>query len=99
MVQGLEFDGEGRRVAYHVLSARPYDQFATYAPAVRIPAGQILHVMRPLAAGQVRGISWSAPIILAAIEFDQLCDAFSLATLSVSVCRLIQTVTRGSTRR
>ena len=51
IVQGVEFDGEGRRVAYHVLPSRPQDQFATYAPPVRIPADQILHVFKPLAAG------------------------------------------------
>lgn len=78
IVQGVEFDGDGRRAAYHVLPSRPHDQFATYAPPVRIPADQILHVFKPLAAGQVRGISWLAPVILAASEFDQLCDALLL---------------------
>lgn len=78
IVQGVEFDGEGRRVAYHVLPSRPHDQFATYAPPVRIPADQILHVFKPLAAGQVRGVSWLAPVILPASEFDQLCDALLL---------------------
>ena len=78
IVQGVEFDAEGRRVAYHVLPSRPHDQFATYAPPVRVPADQILHVMKPLAAGQVRGVSWLAPVILPASEFDQLCDALLL---------------------
>jgi len=78
IVQGVEFDGEGRRVAYHVLPSRPHDQFATYAPPVRIPADQILHAQKPLAAGQVRGVSWLAPVILPASEFDQLCDALLL---------------------
>ncbi len=78
IVQGVEFDSDGRRVAYHVLPTRPHDQFATYAPPVRIPADQILHVFKPLAAGQVRGVSWLAPVILPASEFDQLCDALLL---------------------
>ena len=75
IVQGVEFNADQVRVAYHVLPARPTDQFAAYTAPVRIPADQILHVMKPLAAGQVRGISWLAPIILPASEFDQLCDA------------------------
>ncbi|MFW2545517.1 phage portal protein [Primorskyibacter sp. 2E107] len=75
IVQGVEFDADGNRVAYHVLPTRPHDQFANYAPPVRVPADDILHIMKPLAAGQVRGVSWLAPVILPASEFDQLCDA------------------------
>lgn len=75
IVQGVEFGHDGRRVAYHVFPQRPTDQFANYAPPVRIPAEDICHVFKPLAAGQVRGISWLAPIILPASEFDQLIDA------------------------
>jgi lambda family phage portal protein len=78
IVQGVEFDRDGQRVAYHVLPSRPHDQFATYAPPVRLAADQIHHVFKPLAAGQVRGVSWLAPVILPASEFDQLCDALLL---------------------
>lgn len=75
IVQGVEFGADGRRVAYHVLPYRPHDQFASYAPPVRVPADEIIHVMKPLAAGQVRGVSWLAPVILSASDFDQLTDA------------------------
>jgi len=75
IVQGVEFGADGRRVAYHVLPYRPHDQFANYAPPVRVQADEVIHVMKPLAAGQVRGISWLAPVILSASDFDQLCDA------------------------
>lgn len=75
IVQGIEFDAQGRRVAYHVFPHKPTDLFATYAPPVRIPAAEMLHIFEPVAAGQVRGVSWLAPVILTASEFDQLCDA------------------------
>jgi lambda family phage portal protein len=78
IVQGVEFDTEGRRVAYWIFPAKPTDQFATYAPPVRVPAEDIIHVMKPLAAGQVRGISWLAPVILPANEFDQIVDALAM---------------------
>lgn len=78
IVQGVEFDSDGTRLAYYVLPSRPHDQFANYAPPVRISADQILHVFKPLAAGQVRGVSWLAPVILPASDFDQLCDALLL---------------------
>ena len=76
--RGIEFDTEGRCAAYWIRPSRVSDQFATYAPPVCIPADQVIHVMKPLAAGQVRGVSWLAPIILPASEFDQLCDALLL---------------------
>lgn len=75
IVQGVEFDAAGIRVAYWVSPAKPTDQFASYAAPIRIPANEILHVMKPLAAGQVRGISWLAPVILSAGDFDILEDA------------------------
>lgn len=75
VVQGVEFDASGRRVAYHVLPHRPTQMFASYAPPVRVDAADVLHVMAPIAPGQVRGISWLAPIILPASELDQLTDA------------------------
>lgn len=79
IVQGIEHDATGQRVAYHVFPARP-DLLQTYAQPVRIPADEILHVVEPLAAGQVRGIPWTAPIILPASELDQLTDALLVGT-------------------
>lgn len=80
IVSGVEFDANATRVAYHVLPARPTDVFATSAAPVRIPAAEILHVMKPLGPGQVRGVSWLAPVILPAGEFDQLVDALLVGT-------------------
>jgi lambda family phage portal protein len=77
IVQGVEFrTGDGRPVAYHVRPSAPGDPLAGMAaPAVRIPASTILHIFRPLLPGQVRGLSWLAPILLPGHEIDQLLDA------------------------
>lgn len=80
IVQGIEFAADGTRVACWVHPARPTDLFATAAPPVRIPASEMLHIFEPIAAGQVRGVSWLAPVILSASEFDQLCDALLVGT-------------------
>lgn len=72
---GVELDANGRRLAYWIAPERPGNAFATHAPSVRVDAGSVLHVFKPLAPGQVRGVTWLASIILQASEFDQLCDA------------------------
>lgn len=75
IINGIEFDAGGRRAAFYVFPSKPTDLFQTYAPPIRIPASEMLHIFRPLAPGQVRGVSWLAPVILGASDFDQLCDA------------------------
>lgn len=80
IVSGVEFNADGTRSHYHVLPARPTDVFATIGTPVRIPASDVLHVFKPLGPGQVRGVSWLAPVILPAGEFDQLIDALLVGT-------------------
>lgn len=74
-VNGVEFDASGRRVSYWIFPAIPTSQFQTFYAPVRILADDILHVFKPLAPGQVRGVSWLTPTILPAADFDQLMDA------------------------
>lgn len=75
VVAGVEFDAVGRRVAYHVSPVRPTDTYLNYARPVRVPASEMIHVFAPIGAGQVRGISWLAPVLLRLGELDQLEDA------------------------
>lgn len=79
IVQGVEFDASGRRVAYWIFPERPHSVFADHAPAVRVDAAHVLHVFHPIAPGQVRGLSWLAAAVLTANEFDQYRDALLLA--------------------
>lgn len=81
---GIEFNGAGERVAYHVFPRRP-EGFASYSQPVRIAAADVLHLFRPLAPGQVRGIPWAAPILLTLSELDGLLDALLVAA-RVSAC-------------
>lgn len=78
VVNGIEFDATGQRVAYHILPHRPTDQFSRFSAPIRVPAAEILHVFRPIGAGQVRGISWLAPIVVPASEFDAIVDALAV---------------------
>jgi lambda family phage portal protein len=74
--QGVEFGPDGRIRAYHLRRSAPGDALAGYPVGPdRVPASEVLHVFRPLFPGQVRGLSWFAPILLAARELDALADA------------------------
>lgn len=75
IIAGIEFDSAGQRIAYHVRPVDPTATFDTFLPPVRVPASDILHLFRPLGPGQVRGVSWLAPVLIRAGELDQLEDA------------------------
>jgi len=75
--QGIEFDRIGRRVAYHFLRRHPGDITDTglAGETVRVPASEIVHVIDPVDAGQLRGISRFAPGIVKLFLLDQYDDA------------------------
>jgi lambda family phage portal protein len=75
IVAGIEMDASGRRIAYHVLPDRPDLPFANVRDPVRILADDILHILEPVFAGQIRGVSKLAPIATRIVEVDKLEDA------------------------
>lgn len=85
IVSGVEFSSGGSRTAYWVRPADPTDVFATAQEPLRIPAEQMLHIYRPLGAGQVRGITWLAPVLLKLAEIDQLSDALLVGTKTAAM--------------
>jgi lambda family phage portal protein len=73
---GIEFDAAGRRIAYHCYRNRPGDALAPMAlDTVRVPAPDMPHLFQALAPGQLRGITWLAPVLLRLHELDQYEDA------------------------
>jgi lambda family phage portal protein len=73
---GIEFDSAGRRIAYRVSTARPGDPLGSLRmDPIRVPAADCIHLFKPLAAGQLRGITWLAPVLLRLHELDQFEDA------------------------
>ena len=75
--QGIEFDRIGRRVAYHFLRRHPGDVTdpGVSGETTRIPAAEIIHVIDPVDAGQLRGVSKFAPAIVKLFLLDQYDDA------------------------
>ena len=75
IIEGVEFAADGTRAAYWVLPRRPGALNTFAGSSVRIVAADMLHVFRPTEIGQVRGLSWFAPVLVALAELDQLTDA------------------------
>jgi lambda family phage portal protein len=75
--QGIEFDAIGRRVAYWFLRRHPGDLTdpGMAGELTRVPAEDIIHVIDPVDAGQLRGVSRFAPAIVKLFLLDQYDDA------------------------
>jgi lambda family phage portal protein len=75
---GIEFDAIGRRVAYHFRRRHPgdsTDQGIITPETVRVPAEDVLHIYRPIDAGQIRGLPHVAPAMVRLFLLDQYDDA------------------------
>ncbi len=59
---GIEFDADGRRVAFHFFTSHPGDLYRPRPQAVgekvRVPAEDVLHFFLPERASACRGIAW-----------------------------------------
>lgn len=77
IVQGVEFNAEGARVAYHLWREHPQETMSGFGAAVRIrvPADEIIHVFEPLRPGQVRGYPGMASAVLRMLDMMEYEDA------------------------
>ena len=76
IINGVEFDLIGKRVAYWLFREHPGAfTFGGGYNSVRVPAEGVLHVYHQERPGQVRGMSWLAPIVLKLKDFDEYDDA------------------------
>jgi lambda family phage portal protein len=75
ILQGIEFDALGRRRAYWLFPSHPGEARGRALVSRPVPARQVLHLFERLRPGQVRGISWFAPVILKLRDLDDYDDA------------------------
>jgi lambda family phage portal protein len=92
IIEGVEIDDEGRIVAYWLYPQHPGDAQAGWTllaqPKLiskRIPAADVLRVYRQDRAGQLRGASWLAPVMLGLRDLDDYEDA-QLMRQKVAAC-------------
>lgn len=82
LIQGIEFDKSGNRVAYHLYKEHPGEtafgfgkSFKSLYETVRVPADEVLHVYRQDRPGQIRGVPWLSPAMLRLRDLDDYQDA------------------------
>jgi lambda family phage portal protein len=76
--RGIEYDKLGRRIAYHIYKHHPGSSaiHADWGATVRVPADEIIHLMRRDRPGQERGVTWLAPVMITLRELDLYEDAY-----------------------
>ena len=76
---GIEFDGIGRRVAYHFHPSHPADpQDFDRSQLRRVDAVTVMHVFEPLRPGQLRGLPRLTQALVKLHTIDKLDDAVLL---------------------
>jgi lambda family phage portal protein len=87
IIDGVEFDKQGRRVAYWLFTSHPGGQrlMTTRFESVRVPAERVLHIYRVDRPGQVRGVPWLASAITRLKDLDDFEDA-ELMQQKVAAC-------------
>lgn len=84
IIQGVELDAKGRRVAYWLFPEHP-GSTRRAAVSVRVPAEDVIHVFDTERAGQVRGVSWFGAAIVRLKDLDEYEDA-ELLRQKIAAC-------------
>ncbi len=79
IIQGVEYDKDGRRAAYWLFDEHPGESAVVFTRRLpvsrRVPAAEIRHVFRPYRPGQARGVSIFAPVALRLRDIEDYQDA------------------------
>jgi lambda family phage portal protein len=88
ILQGIEFDKLGRRVAYWLFDQHPGDRGVIGRGSFvsrRIDASEIVHLYRQDRIGQIRGMTWFAPVIIKMRDYDEYSEA-ELVRKKIAAC-------------
>jgi lambda family phage portal protein len=83
IMYGVEFNEQGKRVAYHLYDRHPKEFFE--AQSKRVPASEILHVYNVERPGQVRGVPFGVSAMLRLKDFDDY-EAAQLVRQKIAAC-------------
>jgi lambda family phage portal protein len=80
IVDGIEFDAKGRRVAYWLHPRHPGDPVASSTADSmneprRVTADRVIHLFEATRPGQIRGVPWLASVLVRLKTLDEFNDA------------------------
>ncbi|CAM3794286.1 Phage portal protein [Castellaniella denitrificans] len=75
IIDGIELDKRGRRVAYWLHPNHPGDINITNNEPVRVDARRVLHLFESTRPGQLRGVPALAPVLVRLKDLDEFDDA------------------------
>lgn len=88
IIQGIEIDAIGRRVAYWLFDRHPGGNQVVNPTSNRITADSILHVFDLERAGQARGYPWFASVDVRLHQFGEFEDA-TLDKAKIAACMAV----------
>ena len=71
---GIQYSDGVRRAGYWLWERHPSLVMTPYR-SVFVPAGECLHIFKPVSPGAERGVSWLAPVLLALRELQEYTEA------------------------
>lgn len=96
VVQGVEHDANGRRVAFHIFDRPAAMDYAATRQRTRYAASEVMHIFRRDVPGQCRGVSWLAPVIVRLSDLDSWRDASLVRQRMAAMLAGFITTTDGS---
>lgn len=90
-IDGIQFDKSGKVSGYWLWEKHPGDTaLSNFYQTISlksslVPASDVIHIFREDRAGQIRGVSWFAPIIISLRELDEYMDA-TIVKQKVAAC-------------
>lgn len=85
--QGIEFDKLGRRLAYWFYQEHPGSVLLMRGgrESIRVPAEDVIHGYRMDRPGQIRGVTWFAPVMIPLRDLDDYQDG-ALMAMKMAAC-------------
>jgi lambda family phage portal protein len=87
-LQGIEFDENGKKVNYLLYQDHPgssYSSIGSDFTSFKIPADELIHSYRADRPGQIRGVPWTAPVMINIKDLEDYEDT-QLVRQKISAC-------------